>query len=335
MKTADFIGTSMRDAFSKAKQVMGEDALILSSEQLDNGLKITVTSADQAPSLAKYKTQDFPITRHHISQKIKKLGESNTIDMIRTLCEISDFHQLGEVFCDKWLKSISENMKSEEPHFEECLDDILKFSPEWIHQLSPQNPVIFVGPNGAGKTSLLAKIAVLLSTLKHNFRVVTLDDVKASGAEQLSTYMRALKQKVGVGYDAFLKAKSEAIKNDHILLVDTPGVNILSREGMTYFYKLSEKLRDPLTLVMPADMDVNTASDIAKEFKVYNARAIILTKVDAARHYGSLIRPAFEQDLDITLYSDSSKIGDRLHPLNAEHLFELLYEKIGKTDEED
>jgi flagellar biosynthesis protein FlhF len=324
MKKTEFVGTSMRDAFAKAKQVMGDDALILDSEQLESGIKITVTTPDNAP-IIQQKMRTFAVTRDYLNKSRKQILEnSDPIGMIKTICDICDRHHLGEAFCESWLKCVSKDMNRNDVILDDSIESVLKFSPKWIYDVSPDSPIILVGPQGAGKTSMVAKLAILLSSIKKNYRVVTLDDIKAGGSDQLAVYMKALKQPLGIGYDAYIKIKSEAIKNDYILIIDTPGVNILDKDGMGYFYKLSERIRDPLTLVMPADLDTDTASEIAKEFTTYNISQILATKLDSARTFGAILRPAFEQELTLTVYSDSSRIIDSIHPLTSENVVKIL-----------
>lgn len=338
MAHSEFIGSSMRDAFEQAKKVLGEDAYIIKSEQTEKGVKIFAEKSLSEPffsspglDLAKEpdtKIQHKPIFIKDIQRQEKK-EDSNTgpdpITLIKTVVSICDKHALDRNFCDNWIDLIAKNFSSRDLLLESTLEKLIKFDPEWIYTLKSEIPVTFVGPHGAGKTAFIGKLAVVLKTLGHNVRVITLDE-KAGAFQQLKTYMDILEVPIQQGISHYLTEKNAAIKNKQILLVDTPGINILQKDGQEYLFKLSEQVKTPLTLILPNDMDANLRMEIATEFAEYNAQYLVGTRFDTSTSYGTFFNCAHQNKLTPVLYSNTPAISTPPNILSAESAFALLEE---------
>lgn len=330
MAHREFFGQSIREVLTKAKDVLGEDVYIVDSQEMNGGIKIIATNdALIKDEFALGKNQEFhPITSKTL-QTFKKEDFSleKPIDAIKFIVDICDKQNLGFAFCEAWLEALSADLKNDFFFLDDSLDKLLHFQPDWLKNASSENPIVLVGPPGCGKTSTLGKIALTLKSLSMNIKVITLDEQKAGAFEQLSAYVNPMQLSVQVGYASYLKEKELALRDNKILLIDTPGINILSQEGQEYFFKLSEKLQIPLTLVLSNDLHHTIAFDIAKEFSMYNTKYLIGTRFDTSGQYGCFFSTAYQHKLTPVLYSHSPRILEPLNILCARRTLNLIMSK--------
>lgn len=330
MAHREFFGETIKEAITKAKNILGEDAYIVDSQETKDGIKIIATNdALMKEDTALHENEEFhPITPNTL-QTFKKEDFSleKPIDAIKFIVDICDKQNLGFAFCEAWLEVLSDDLKNDFFFLDDSLDKLLNFQPEWLKNASPQKSIVLVGPPGSGKTATLGKIAIILKSLKMNIKIITLDEQKAGAFEQLSAYVNPMQLTVQVGYASYLKEKELALRDNKILLIDTPGINILSNEGQEYFFKLSEKLQTPLTLVLPNDLHNTIAFDIAKEFSMYNTQYLIGTRFDSSRQYGCFFSTAYHHKLVPVLYSHSPRILEPLNALCARRVLNLLSSK--------
>jgi flagellar biosynthesis GTPase FlhF len=340
MAQSEFVGSSMRDAFEQAKKILGEDAYIIRSEQTEKGVKIFAQKSTDEPCLipvhidAKIESDTKRYYKPILRQDIQRLQKKEVLDfdikldpitLIKNVVRICEKHGLGGDFCDAWIDLVSKQFYTGEDLLKETLSELITFNTEWVYKLQSTIPVIFVGPQGSGKTAFIGKLAVVLKSLGRDLRIITLDQ-KAGAFHQLKTYMDMLEVHTEQGIEKYLIEKDAAIKNNQILLVDTPGINILEQEGQEYLFKLSEQITTPLTLVLPNDMSENLRCEIAAEFVEYNAQYLIGTRFDITKNYGTFFHCAYKNKLTPVLYSDTPAISVAPKILSTESALALLEE---------
>jgi len=311
---------SMPEALEKAKQTLGDNAVILSTEEGDDTITLTATTSSSTTSpflLKKSKTETeqtlFPIYK-------------DVLSAIRAVCDICDAHQLSYSFCEKWLKELSKDFSGGSINLNKSLAEIVSFSSQWLHEMSSDEPIILVGPPGSGKTVTLAKIAVLLLSQNKQIEVLTLDTIKAGGPQQLQAYLNVMKQPLMVGHKHLLPAleRSQETKNKSILLIDTQGINIFNEEDQDFIHQLSEQVKLPLTLVLPADINPLDAEETAKKFRYFNTEYLIATRFDVTKHYGGALNAVHASSLQLTAFSNGPALMESLHPLTAETMLSYL-----------
>ncbi|MDP2193764.1 MAG: ATP/GTP-binding protein [Alphaproteobacteria bacterium] len=333
MTLSAFVGTSMQEAMEKAKRVLGDDAFIIRSELTVDGVKIYaqkqlednpyITEENLSSSI-----EDERVIAPVIRSNLKASKETHTIhthiiNMITEIVQLCDAHHAGGKFCDAWIQALSRKSDPLDHILENSFSDLISFMPEWIFKLSDQVPVTFVGPPGAGKTSFIGRLSAVLKSKGKNVRVLTLDD-KAGSFEQLKTYMDILEIPIAQGIENFANSKQQAKVNQEILLIDTPGVNVLDDQGHKYMYHLSEYIKSPLTLVMPNDIQDYIIEEMAKEFAQYNTKYIIGTRFDINKHYGAFLRCAHNYQLIPILYSQSPEITSTPCIISASSMIQLM-----------
>jgi flagellar biosynthesis protein FlhF len=330
MVQAEFIGTSFKDVMEKTRKILGDDAFIVHSEETKEGIKVIATNDEKdlqnlEVNLSNKQNHDYVVTKDTLKNFKKTLEEGKSpIDVIKYVIDICEKQNLSSEFCDAWLNALSGDFKKDHFFLDDALERILPFNEQWIRKLTPTTPVILVGSPGCGKTSTLGKLLVILKSLKKNVRVVSLDTQKAGGTAQLDQYLTAFSMTLDIGETAYTYAKNDCITKDQILLVDTPGVNILSREGQEYFFKLSEKIREPLTLVLPNDLKAPLMMEIANEFKNYNVKFLIGTRFDVDHNYGGFFTTSFKCGLEPVLFSETPKLSEPMHVITPQKTLQLL-----------
>ena len=330
MSQQAFYAKTIKEALDKAKRELGDDAFVVNSEKTEKGIKIVATNSEDNSSDLNHIKKDnaYPVTRKTLEKAKEKLTAlEKPIDAIKYIVDTCERQHLGFDFCEKWLEAVSPDLKKEAFFLDDSLSRIISFNENWINERTYEEPIILVGPQGAGKTATLGKLALILKSAKKNVRVVTLDEKKAGAIEQLSAYLNPLQVSLGKGYDAYLKEKENAMRDNAVLLVDTPGINILSKEGQVFFFKMSERFQTPLSLVLPSDLNENIALEMAKEFIVYNTRYLVGTRFDLASYYGGFFSIAFQNKLTPLFYSDSARISDPVKILCARRALNLFAEE--------
>lgn len=307
----------MSKALEEVRISLGQDAIIVATEERDGKITITATAAKESqPSFAS------SIQNSGAFQNLYP----DALAAIKAVCDICDAHQLGHVFCDHWLKELSHDFAVMPVGITRSLAAIVPFCSSSLEEISTRQPIILVGPPGSGKTVMIGKIAAALLSQKRKIKVLTLDTIKAGGVSQLESYLEAMKQPLLVGQSHLLNIlrTCDSLENEEVVLIDTPGINIMNEQDQDFLYKFSQDVSFPLTLVLAADMNPMDAEETAKNFYFFNTRSLIATRMDMTKRYGGFLNAAMVCSLQIIAYSNTPTIGDGLHSLSVDEMIEYL-----------
>jgi flagellar biosynthesis protein FlhF len=332
---------TMAQALAQVKREFGADALILNSEELPGLVRLTASNEGSWPNIApksssaqksskdsnqtktaQDKSHQVPFTRKDFKTfQYTNPSYSEALTAISAVCDICDFHQLGDALGEAWLQAMNPEFGKNPILLAPALGRVIGTSPQWMENLNIDRQAVLIGPPGSGKTVTIAKLAAMLTERGKKVKVVTLDIFKASGARQLEGYLQPLNLPLRVGPEHLPSDTS----GNEIVLVDTPALNIRDHNDIDYLNALAEKIAVPFTLVLSADMNPAEAEEIALLYKNNGAKTLIATRLDHVRRFGTLLRAA-HMHLKITLTSQSPELAEGLQVATPLSLLERLME---------
>src|SRR5579864_341174 len=199
MRLRTFTAASMSEAMALVRARLGGDAIIVSTEEGDDGL-MRVTAAVEPAELAP--PRDGP-------------------DVIDALSEALTEHGVAPTLVEKILGAALP-FETEDPllALSGAFTSVFRFAP--IE--GKERPLLMVGPPGAGKTVSIAKLAARAVMAGKPVRLVTADIVRAGGIEQLEAFARVLKLPLHRAESAArLAPLGRQGDPQELLLIDTPG----------------------------------------------------------------------------------------------------------------
>jgi len=261
----------------------------------------------------------IPTRRSDFKQFINSASSfDETLSAISAVCDLCDFHQLGDALGEAWLKEMNPEFAHHPIQLTPALDRVITTDPTWLDNISSAGQIVLVGPPGCGKTVTIAKLAAMLLERGKKVRIVTLDTLKSSGAWQLEEYLKPLSLEIYIGPDYLPDTRPK-----EIILIDTPALNINLQRDCEYLKALKTNVNVPFTLVLPADMNPVDADEIAASYRDANAKTIIVTRLELSKRCGVPLRAAY-QGLELVLTSKSPNLAEGLQCVTSESLLERM-----------
>jgi flagellar biosynthesis GTPase FlhF len=192
----------------------------------------------------------------------------------------------------------------------------------------------FVGPAGSGKTRCVARLATAYA--KRSPLPVACVTLRAAdeGAE-LTALLHEAGVPVHVEHDAVAAAQRiAALRNETIVLVDTPGV---SPRAQAELRTLSSELRrlaaDELHVTIPATIGPLAAREVAEAGRALGARAIALTHSDETAALGTVVELAMDTGLPLSYVARGTALDGGMRPAAADALALALLAPLDRDDE--
>jgi len=320
----------MPTAMKLVREAMGEDAIILSSQQVGQK-SVSVTAAidvdDDAPS----------------QKPFERLSSRDSVpDNLRfAIQEILRFHNLPEFFIAKMLQKASEGafaaanalfkqsgkQQDHQLHrlaLEQLCASYFHFSPLVESKLAGKT-IMLIGTPGIGKTLTAAKLATRLSLAKHPTAVITTDTKRAGGVEQLQAFTDILGIGLMVaGSRTELWKQLKGISPQKAVIIDSAGCNPYNDQEWQELQALASIENIEPVLVMPAGGDSAEAVDSTEIFMSLPVTRMILTRTDTTRRFGAALAAAAAHDLALAQFSTSSNLSDSLFAADEKHLAQLM-----------
>ena len=195
-----------------------------------------------------------------------------------------------------------------------------------ISDLWTTAPLIFVGPSGSGKTVTAAKFCTRERLAKRPVAVISADTKRAGGVEQLAAFTRILDIELVTAGDAdtLRQAIAKLDQQGARILVDMPGTNYLDAHDMKHLATLVKAANGNVVLTLAAGGDPLEAIDSAKVYQEAGAEHLIVTRMDMARRYGTILAVAEGAGLALTNVSASAKVTDGLIDITPITLARLM-----------
>jgi flagellar biosynthesis protein FlhF len=299
MQIKKFEARDVQEALRKVKEVLGEEAIILSTQKVKkpssragsaDGMRVEVVAAtDQPVRPATFSPTHFPTLdeRKQTSRNPGRIEEDPFVQSILSTGLVPEFvNGLAEEIQNRrkdlsWARapeSYRDLLRSRLMDAVEVAKPYLQGAKIWA----------FIGPTGVGKTTTLAKLAAHFA-LRMNKRLtlITIDTYRIGAIEQLKTYARILRVPIEVAINPEeLKETIAKNVNQDILLIDTAGRN-------PHDPAVLEELKEFLTvhpaienhLVLSATMKDRDMARMVHRFSALPIQSYIITKIYETEEY--------------------------------------------------
>ena len=182
--------------------------------------------------------------------------------------------------------------------------------------LAPHDPpLLLTGAPGAGKTLTAVRLATRLVMAGTPPMVISTDGKRAGATEQLAAFTRLLGVDLLVASHPVSLARALARRRDGApVLIDTAGADIREAEQMRELKELCQSADAHMALVLPAGLDPAEAGDLAAAHVAAGARSLIATRLDLSRRMGSVVASASGTGLKLTEAGIGASAADGLVP---------------------
>lgn len=304
MRIVSFLAPNSKQAISDLRSRLGEDAILLSTKTLEDG-QVSVTGAvnDDAVDL---------------SDVLVPSEGPTSLDWLQALI---DFHE-WPLKSDGRIESVLGELAPAEPEL--IVKTLVRALFRFDASLLPcSKPLLFSGPPGSGKTVTLAKVAAAQVLAGRAVDVFSLDVSRAGSLDQLTTLLSPLElSPTPVTSLSSLPSLIAACKGD-VVLVDSIATNPFEPSDLGTVSTLVSRAGVELVVTLPAGQGYADTAEIARNYVALGARAMVVTKLDAARRLGGVLAAA-EAGLAFTHAGIGPTIGNGLCALSADGLARLL-----------
>ena len=309
MLLRSFTARTAAEAMAQVRRTLGDEAIILSTQDDDGGVRITA-ALEPAEEAGGARGGSAP-----------PAAELEAADRV---ADVLDHHRVPRGLADRILNLAAGHAGDDwMMAFAAALDHTLTFKP--LGDLGPERPVMLIGPSGAGKTVTAAKLCACARLAEARSLLITLDAGKAGGRAQADTFARALGARLVCADDPQAVAAAAAGRAaDEIAVIDTIGCNPFDAAERSLLRETAAAAGADLVLVMPAGGDPAEAADAALAFAEAGARWMIPTRLDAVRRFGGTIGAAHVSGMSLLAAGVSRHIGGGLIGVNPVSLARLL-----------
>lgn len=346
MRIRTFNAPDMQAAMQMVRDTMGEEAIILSSSKEAGGSGISITAAteheDEFPVIGEASYGSDHGDGHHpaygegyaeprpVFQSKAAVSGSTQTNALQEIQNVLRFHNVPAYLEQKIMDTARyvafepvESLVDLKQALSRVLEASFAFSPI---QLNEENfRMILVGPPGIGKTMTIAKMAARIVMERKKVTVITTDNKRAGGVEQLSAFTSILgiDLKVASSRTELRLALRECAPNARVL-IDSAGSNPYDYEELKELGEYVNFEHMEAVLVAAAGGDCGEAEEIARAFSFLGARRLLVTRADTARRFGSILTTASVAELAFCNISSSSRVIGEFAATNAGVLAELL-----------
>lgn len=196
--------------------------------------------------------------------------------------------------------------------------------------------VILVGPTGVGKTTTIAKLAAFEKLkLQKTVTLVTVDDYKIGGTDQLAHYARILDV-------PFLKARSDRTLDEQIRLlpsdtifIDTFGVSVSDQERIQNLSRLirfqdeDAKARSEVHFVLPVGVSASDVPKLLDAFSELKPEYLLFTKWDETSNWGGMLWSILSSRKPVSFVGHGQNVPDDLALFSKRNFIETVTGSFG------
>lgn len=356
MAVKKFYAADMHTALNSIRNQLGEDAVILSSRQLADGVEVSASTeaadsdlsgdsfaAEYSESLSNqdWWQRTIPDPTEEDSGIYSELGNIRALlqhwmddQGYRSYATRSPIHaKLWERFRKLGLGAdqigsllsavaVSDDLKTA---WHQCLTELCRKLPAQQEDIVARGGVFaLLGATGVGKTTTLGKLATR-AVLDHGTEAVALittDHYRIAAHEQLKTLSKILHVNMyTVDDENSLESILETLTDKHLILIDCAGLNPASRQFQHQLQTLScisDRCSNLLVMSATSQRQVHRAEIAA--YQDFQPVAAVITKVDEASNLGGSLDAILEAGLPIAYTTHGQSIPEDIAVANAQHL---------------
>ncbi|HEX4354405.1 MAG TPA: hypothetical protein VHZ95_15855 [Polyangiales bacterium] len=307
------------EAIAQVKRVLGNDALIVSRRDLGpTELRIGETRGVEVTAIA----------GHEAKSKRIDGRTSGALGMLERRLRTSG---VPERAADALMNILRErqNGKSMGPAaLQELLSKVLKEELLFSGGIGKARVIALVGPTGVGKTTTLAKIAAHEQLVKEReVGLITLDEYRVGGIEQLARYAELIGCPIEVASDArSLEVALRKLARADLVLVDTAGRSPRDAWALTSMAECLHAVQEPVEihLCLPVAMRESELRTAVENCSVLAPSRLTCTKVDEAICCGAIVAAHIQSGLPLGYFTTGQRVPEDISIASAELLSALL-----------
>lgn len=309
------------------RDILGEDAIIVSTREEKGGKGVCVTAAIEPGFERSGKgsgSPNFEIGSADDGGWLQYDDEDEEYAVTEEITEAMLKHGVPEDVLDHII-SCATVIGLEQPSVAlvAAVEHLYSFTP--MPRKAAKKPFMFFGTPGSGKTLAVAKLAARGVMDGHRVGVITTDTVRAGGIEQLAAFTKLLRidlKKAKTAAD--LRAVLADMQGFDQIYIDTQGINPFSRDDMKQAAIFSNTADMEGILVMAGGMDPYESGEISRAFAPVGINRLMPTRIDMARRLGGILCAAQYGGLSLTDAGNSPKVAEGLMDITPQSLAKLL-----------
>ncbi|MBD3821207.1 MAG: flagellar biosynthesis protein FlhF [Thiotrichales bacterium] len=357
MKLKRYLGPNMRQVMALVREELGDDAVIMSTRNTDEGVEIVAAidpessmkqeaplqqgarASFTSPELSHQSGQSFGKENQEIQKMAAELQavktmlkdqlaglawnhsekmEPEKVRLLKRLVQLGVGWDLAQELVDG-LESLNDNSWSE------VLLELERRIPTSMGDVVDMGGVVaLVGPTGVGKTTTIAKMAsrFVMRNSPSQLALITTDCYKIGAQAQLKTFADLLGVPVYVAAsEGELLNLLASLTSKKLILIDTAGLSQKDSQIEQQPTKTKmglETIRN--YLVMSAATQLSVMKDIVSAFGKVGLKGCILTKLDEATQLGNILTVLIEHKLPPVYVSNGQRVPEDLEPVKIRDL---------------
>ncbi len=200
-----------------------------------------------------------------------------------------------------------------------------------VFSTDKQRIVVLVGATGVGKSTTIAKMAAYEKIrLKRSVSLVSIDDYKIGGVDQMGHYSRLLEI-------PFLKSRNDMSLEEQIkmatgdtIFVDTFGVSPNDTDRLEKLMN-ALKFEDPemasrveIHLVMPVGISAQDVEEHLERFSVLDPQYLIFTKWDETQNWGGMLAAIMQSQKPVSFVCHGQNVPDDMSMFSQKSFIETV-----------
>jgi flagellar biosynthesis protein FlhF len=332
MRIRKFIAADMKDALAEIKRELGNDALIVAVHPVRRGLVgngVEVTAAvdlDESPSNPP--TAAPEPARALSDADLERLMAPLRSELRSLRGHLRALEPRPDDELRRELKSLRDAMALARGG--EAANDAAEPSLATLaaaHRLtapSTARVIALVGPTGVGKTTTIAKLAARAALVeRRRVAVITLDDYRVGGAEQMHAFTDLIGVPLTVCPPAALSSALAKLDGYERVFVDTAGRSPRDGDAIATLARAFAECELEVHLAMPAGASRTSIDSTAARLAPVRPARLLFTKVDEGELMAQLVRAPARLGWPITWITTGQRVPEDLEDAVPIRLLDL------------